>query len=155
MRCAGSSSGSKYLIRKRAARTPKKRNRSDSGIDARSGLPALFLFTQTRYAFGTLTACLRLPIRHNGTLTMKPYFLSLLAGILAGVIYGAIGVNSPAPPIIALLGLLGMLAGEQILPLARRMLAGHRLNTAWRDAQCSQHMFGALPGGAPNDRKPS
>ncbi|MBN3750858.1 XapX domain-containing protein [Burkholderia sp. Se-20373] len=86
---------------------------------------------------------------------MKPYFLSLLAGILAGVIYGALGVNSPAPPIIALTGLLGMLAGEQILPVARRMFAGHRLNTAWRDARCSQHMFGALPGGTPNDRKPS
>ena len=86
---------------------------------------------------------------------MKPYVFSLLAGILAGVIYGAIGVNSPAPPIIALTGLLGMLAGEQILPVARRMLSGHRLNTAWRDAQCSQHMFGALPGGAANDRKRS
>ncbi|ABB08131.1 conserved hypothetical protein [Burkholderia lata] len=92
---------------------------------------------------------------HHGTPAMKPYFLSLLAGILAGVIYGALGVNSPAPPIIALTGLLGMLAGEQILPVARRMLSGHRLNTAWRDAQCSQHMFGALPGGTPNDRKPS
>lgn len=86
---------------------------------------------------------------------MKPYLLSLSAGVLAGVIYGVLGVNSPAPPIIALLGLLGMLAGEQILPLARRMLAGYRLNTAWRDAQCSQHMFGALPGSAANDRKPS
>ncbi|WP_322088621.1 XapX domain-containing protein [Burkholderia sp. BCC1999] len=86
---------------------------------------------------------------------MKPYFLSLCAGILAGVIYGTLGVNSPAPPIIALTGLLGMLAGEQILPLARRMLSGHRLNTAWRDAQCSQHMFGTLPGGTTNDRKPS
>ncbi|NHB08638.1 XapX domain-containing protein [Burkholderia cepacia] len=86
---------------------------------------------------------------------MKPYFLSLFAGILAGVIYGALGVNSPAPPIIALLGLLGMLAGEQILPLARRMLSGYRLNIAWHDAQCGQHMFGTLPGGAANDRKPS
>ncbi|KVD43607.1 hypothetical protein WS61_17100 [Burkholderia sp. ABCPW 11] len=86
---------------------------------------------------------------------MKPYVLSLLAGILAGVIYGAIGVNSPAPPVIALVGLLGMLAGEQILPVARRVLSGHRLHTAWRDAKCSQHMFGALPGGAANNRKPS
>ncbi|PFH26406.1 XapX domain-containing protein [Burkholderia sp. JKS000303] len=86
---------------------------------------------------------------------MKPYVFSLLAGILAGVIYGAIGVNSPAPPIIALTGLLGMLAGEQILPVARRMLKGHRLNTAWREAKCSQHMFGPLPGGNTNERKPS
>ncbi|MCA8274462.1 XapX domain-containing protein [Burkholderia sp. AU30280] len=86
---------------------------------------------------------------------MKPYCLSLLAGILAGAIYGALRVNSPAPPLIALTGLLGMLAGEQILPVARRMFAGHRLTAAWRDAQCSRHMFGALPGGTTNDRKPS
>ncbi|MGR3909948.1 XapX domain-containing protein [Burkholderia sp. SR8] len=86
---------------------------------------------------------------------MKPYVFSLLAGVLAGAIYGAIGVNSPAPPIIALTGLLGMLAGEQILPVARRMLAGHRLHAAWRDAKCSQHMFGALPGGSTHERKPS
>jgi XapX domain-containing protein len=91
----------------------------------------------------------------TGRSTMKPYVFSLLAGILAGVIYGAIGVNSPAPPIIALTGLLGMLAGEQILPVARRMLAGHRLNAAWRDAKCSQHMFGPLPGGSTNERTPS
>ncbi|MEM5329603.1 DUF1427 family protein [Paraburkholderia sp. JHI2823] len=77
---------------------------------------------------------------------MKPYFLSLCAGILAGVVYGAIGVQSPAPPTIALLGLLGMLAGEQILPLARQVLAGLKPGAAWREAKCSQHMFGRLPG---------
>jgi XapX domain-containing protein len=77
---------------------------------------------------------------------MKPYIYSMLAGILAGVVYGAIGVQSPAPPTIALTGLLGMLAGEQILPVARRMFSGLRLNAAWRDAKCSQHIFGSLPG---------
>ncbi|AJY08864.1 XapX domain-containing protein [Burkholderia vietnamiensis] len=78
---------------------------------------------------------------------MKPYAASLLAGILAGVVYALIGVPSPAPPTIALAGLLGILAGEQILPVARRMIGGIRLGTAWREAKCSQHMFGALPGG--------
>ncbi len=77
---------------------------------------------------------------------MKPYVFSLLAGILAGGVYGALGVHSPAPPIVALTGLLGMLAGEQLLPVARRMLSGHRLNAAWREAKCGQHMFGRLPG---------
>jgi len=38
--------------------------------------------------------------------------ISLAAGLAIGVIYGLIAVRSPAPPIIALLGLLGMLAGE-------------------------------------------
>ncbi|WP_246793074.1 XapX domain-containing protein [Burkholderia perseverans] len=82
---------------------------------------------------------------------MKAYLLSLAAGVLAGVVYAALGVASPAPPVIALVGLLGMLAGEQILPLARRLLAGHRLGSAWREAKCSQHMFGALPGANPNE----
>ncbi len=40
------------------------------------------------------------------------YVLSLGVGLFVGVAYGLLGVRSPAPPIIALLGLLGMLAGE-------------------------------------------
>lgn len=54
---------------------------------------------------------------------MKPYLLSLGAGLLIGVIYSLMGVRSPAPPIIALIGLAGILAGEQIAPLAKRWIA--------------------------------
>ncbi|QEE43742.1 DUF1427 family protein (plasmid) [Rhizobium sp. WL3] len=43
---------------------------------------------------------------------MQPYVLSLVVGLGIGVLYGLLSVRSPAPPIIALLGLLGMLAGE-------------------------------------------
>ncbi|SFD51046.1 DUF1427 family protein [Roseivivax sediminis] len=43
---------------------------------------------------------------------IQPYILSLVVGLGIGVIYGLLAVRSPAPPIIALLGLLGMLAGE-------------------------------------------
>ncbi len=43
---------------------------------------------------------------------IQPYVLSLAAGLGIGVLYGLLSVRSPAPPIIALLGLLGMLAGE-------------------------------------------
>ncbi|RQT93267.1 XapX domain-containing protein [Burkholderia cepacia] len=77
---------------------------------------------------------------------MASYIASLLAGILAGVVYALIGVASPAPPTVALAGLLGILAGEQILPVARRVLSGIQLKTAWSDAKCGQHMFGTLPG---------
>jgi XapX domain-containing protein len=77
---------------------------------------------------------------------VKSYFFSLLAGILAGAVYRAIGVHSPAPPVVALAGLLGMLAGEQILPVAQRLLSGLKLRAAWREARCGDHMFGALPG---------
>lgn len=54
-------------------------------------------------------------------MSWTPYLLSLAAGIGVGVIYGLIAVRSPAPPIIALLGLLGMLAGEA----AVQWLRGH------------------------------
>lgn len=43
---------------------------------------------------------------------MLPYLLSLGAGLAVGVAYGLVGVRSPAPPVIALIGLLGMLMGE-------------------------------------------
>jgi XapX domain-containing protein len=45
---------------------------------------------------------------------MKASFVSFLVGLAVGVIYGLIRVKSPAPPIIALLGLLGMVFGEQL-----------------------------------------
>lgn len=45
---------------------------------------------------------------------MKVLFLSFLVGLAVGVLYGLIRVKSPAPPIIALLGLLGMVLGEQL-----------------------------------------
>ena len=44
---------------------------------------------------------------------MMPYLISLGAGLLAGVLYSLLGVRSPAPPTIALIGLLGMLLGER------------------------------------------
>ncbi len=45
---------------------------------------------------------------------MKPYLLSLAVGVAVGVIYGLLDVKSPAPPVVALVGLLGMLGGEQV-----------------------------------------
>ncbi|MDH2066975.1 DUF1427 family protein [Pantoea sp. GD03673] len=52
---------------------------------------------------------------------LKSCVISLTAGLLAGVIYALIDVNAPAPPVIALLGLSGMLVGEQIIPLVKRL----------------------------------
>lgn len=45
---------------------------------------------------------------------MKVYLLSLAVGLLVGAIYGLSNVRSPAPPIVALVGLLGILTGEQL-----------------------------------------
>jgi XapX domain-containing protein len=44
---------------------------------------------------------------------MKMTFVSFTVGLGVGVIYGLIRVKSPAPPIVALIGLLGMVLGEQ------------------------------------------
>jgi XapX domain-containing protein len=60
---------------------------------------------------------------------MRSAVLSLLAGLLVGIGYGLCGIRSPAPPAIALLGLLGMLAGERGVVLAVR-LAGDQLRQA-------------------------
>src|SRR6266481_4670716 len=50
----------------------------------------------------------------RGGMEMKVLFLSFVVGLGVGVLYGLIRVKSPAPPIVALLGLLGMVLGEQL-----------------------------------------
>ena len=76
---------------------------------------------------------------------MKIYLLSLAAGLLVGAIYGLLNVRSPAPPIVALVGLLGILAGEQAMPVARRMLSGAPIDISWFRSHCAPHIFGELP----------
>jgi len=53
---------------------------------------------------------------------MKAYLVSLAVGTVVGVIYGLLRVKSPAPPTVALIGLFGMLAGEQLITIIRTML---------------------------------
>ena len=77
---------------------------------------------------------------------MKLYLASLAVGVLVGVIYSLFDVRSPAPPLVALFGLLGILVGEQFLPIGKKMLAGAPLATAWRASNCTQHIFGSMPG---------
>jgi XapX domain-containing protein len=77
---------------------------------------------------------------------MKMYVLSLGVGLLVGVIYGVLNVRSPAPPVIALIGLLGILIGEQLVPLAKRLVSNQPVSTTWIREQCVPHIFGQLPG---------
>ncbi|MFL9923102.1 DUF1427 family protein [Herbaspirillum lusitanum] len=76
---------------------------------------------------------------------MKPYLISLLMGVLAGLVYHLLQIQSPAPPVIALLGLLGMLIGEQIVPAIRRKLSGQPLTAAWFHSECVPKITGAPP----------
>jgi len=82
---------------------------------------------------------------------MKLYLVSLGAGLLVGIIYGLMNVRSPAPPVIALIGLLGILAGEQVVPIAKRLLSGQGLSLGWLQRECGGHVFGALPSRPPAD----
>lgn len=77
---------------------------------------------------------------------MKIYLVSLAAGLLVGVIYGVLDVRSPAPPVIALVGLLGILLGEQLPPLVRQWLQPAEHKVAWLEEQVKPHCFGQLPG---------
>jgi XapX domain-containing protein len=79
---------------------------------------------------------------------VKIYLVSLGAGLLVGIVYGLLNVRSPAPPVVALVGLLGILLGEQIVPIAKRMLAREPVTSAWTRAQCAPHVLGELPGAA-------
>ena len=77
---------------------------------------------------------------------MRPYLLSLGAGLVVGIVYSLLNVRSPAPPVVALVGLLGILVGEQIIPLAKHLLEGANPAAAWRQSHCTPHIFGLLPG---------
>ncbi|MBD3848527.1 XapX domain-containing protein [Bosea sp. OAE752] len=83
---------------------------------------------------------------------MKLYLVSLGAGLLVGVVYGLLNVRSPAPPVIALIGLLGILAGEQIVPVAKRLASGQGLTLGWLRHECGEHLFGTLPSRPSGDQ---
>jgi XapX domain-containing protein len=53
---------------------------------------------------------------------MTGYVVSLLMGLVVGVVYGLVQVRSPAPPLIALVGLLGMVLGEQAVEMVNHHL---------------------------------
>ncbi len=80
---------------------------------------------------------------------MKLYLLSLGAGLLVGVIYSLLNVRSPAPPVVALVGLLGILVGEQLVPLAKSIWGREPAALSWLH-QVKPHMFGHLPKGGLN-----
>lgn len=87
---------------------------------------------------------------------MKPYLLSVGAGLLVGVIYALLGVRSPAPPVIALLGLMGVLLGEQAVPIVKRMMDGAPV-IAFIKSDCAAHVLGpqhrkSCEGGEPRNQ---
>ena len=83
---------------------------------------------------------------------MKLLFVSFAVGLFVGVLYGVIRVKSPAPPIVALLGLLGMVLGEQLggWILAKKISLTHAaavclVGKHWDQSAGEQHVAQAQP----------
>jgi XapX domain-containing protein len=58
---------------------------------------------------------------------MKAMLISFAVGLLVGIAYALLRVKSPAPPLVALAGLLGMVWGEQFIErfLAQKSADAH------------------------------
>jgi XapX domain-containing protein len=67
-------------------------------------------------------------------------------GLLVGAICSLLNIRSPTPPLVALVGVLGILAGEQIVPVTKQLFAGAPMPVAWHTAKSAAHVFGELPG---------
>ena len=79
---------------------------------------------------------------------MKIYVVSLAVGVLVGCIYALLQVRSPAPPAIALIGLLGMLIGEQAVPIVKKMLNREPVTAGWLRHHCVAQITGVRTGEA-------
>jgi XapX domain-containing protein len=66
------------------------------------------------------------------------YAMSLGMGLIVGIFYAVVGIRSPAPPIVALVGLLGIVLGEQAVGLAKQHFAATPKPTASSTANSSQ-----------------
>lgn len=77
---------------------------------------------------------------------MKVYIVSLAIGICVGCFYGLLGVRSPAPPVIALFGLFGMLVGEQVVPWIKHRTFDHQAITHISDHRPRMHAATIAPG---------
>jgi XapX domain-containing protein len=77
---------------------------------------------------------------------MKVYFISLGLGLIVGVLYSLVQVRSPAPPLIALVGLFGILAGEQMIPVVKKLWQGPPFHRVSRADGAQHPVSGRLPG---------
>lgn len=79
-------------------------------------------------------------------LAAKASIVAPAVGVLVGAIYRMLGVRSPAPPIVAAVGLPGMLLGEPIVPLGSQLLQREPTKLSEIGNACAHYLFGALPG---------
>ena len=84
-------------------------------------------------------------------MNLTPYLLSLGIGLGVGVLYALLGTRSPAPPIIALLGLFGMLVGETAVSWAKAKLTAQEAAAQCLDGKSFAVAPNAAPGGNQQD----
>ncbi|MHC3469444.1 XapX domain-containing protein [Streptomyces sp. 7R007] len=58
------------------------------------------------------------------TAFLRPAALSFAAGLLMGAVYWALDIRSPAPPLLGLTGLLGIVLGERAASAVRSRRVG-------------------------------
>jgi XapX domain-containing protein len=61
---------------------------------------------------------------------MTGYLVSLLTGLAVGVAYGLVQVHSPAPLLVALVGLLGIVLREKVMDTVKGTLVPPTLSSA-------------------------
>lgn len=71
---------------------------------------------------------------------MLSYLTSLAMGVSIGVVYALLRVSSPAPPVVALVGLLGMLTGEHLVDFVGSSEASARAGSQASHAQIRESM---------------
>ncbi|MEK6346520.1 MAG: DUF1427 family protein [Burkholderia sp.] len=82
------------------------------------------------------------------------YLISLGTGIVVGLLYYASRVQSPAPPLIALAGLLGIVIGEHAIPVVQAQWQAHAQvgqAAAAQPAAARSELVASAEAGAPND----
>jgi XapX domain-containing protein len=83
------------------------------------------------------------------------YVYSLVSGLLFGIGYGLLGLKSPAPPLIALAGLLGMLGGDQLVSHLKDHLASRNQPASISAPDTAGSSDAARPDAAKSDKGPS
>jgi XapX domain-containing protein len=77
---------------------------------------------------------------------------SLLMGLIVGVAYGLVQVRSPVPPLIALVGLLGIVLGEHAIDMVQHHPAAPRGLVPPGLRRCPRISLARLRALAPHER---
>jgi len=58
----------------------------------------------------------------DSSITVGNVVLALSTGLAVGVVFSLVRLPSPAPPLLGLIGLIGMFAGQRLVPLITSLL---------------------------------